>query len=119
MSASDRAARATYHPSGYGVSAGLARARLPFRTQNVVTGLAIGSFTFFVYAWSIRAVKQDDFTDVVTPDAATKLATRSIEEEALEKKRLQEEMVATLAGAGGLEKGSKVLGQTKEAFKGL
>lgn len=96
----------------------MARARLPFRTANVVTGLAIGGFTFFVYAWSIRAVKQDDFTDVATPDAATKLATISIEEEQEQKKRLQSEMVATLVDAGGLEK-SKVLEKTKDAFKGM
>lgn len=64
----DRAHRATYHPKGYGVSEGLARARKPFRLGNAITGLVITGFAFSVYIYSIRAVKQDDFSDIVGPD---------------------------------------------------
>jgi cytochrome c oxidase assembly factor 3 len=79
MSTSDRLARATYHPHGYGVSEGLARARRPFRTANVLTGGVIAGFAFSVYIYSIRAVKQDDFSDIDMP--ALPAGTLTIEEE--------------------------------------
>lgn len=106
------------HRSRRAVSAGLARARLPFRTANVVTGAAIGGFTFFVYAWSIRAVKQDDFSDVEMPSETVKAATVSIEEAEKERIRAKSEMMGTLVNAGGLEKGV-IAEKTKEAFKGM
>ncbi|GAA6057456.1 hypothetical protein JCM3770_000770 [Rhodotorula araucariae] len=64
---SGRQARATYHPGGYGVSEGLKRARRPFRTRNFVTGTLIFGFAASVYFYSIRAVAQDDFSDLDQP----------------------------------------------------
>ncbi|BGP37847.1 hypothetical protein JCM10449v2_001769 [Rhodotorula kratochvilovae] len=64
---SGRQARATYHPGGYGVSEGLKRARRPFRTANAVTGALIFGFAASVYLYSIRAVAQDDFSDLDQP----------------------------------------------------
>ncbi|GAA5868913.1 hypothetical protein JCM3774_006789 [Rhodotorula dairenensis] len=79
---SNRQARATYHPGGYGVSEGLKRARRPFRTRNFITGGVITAFAFSVYMYSIRAVAQDDFSDLDQPvsEEQRRLA-RSIEDE--------------------------------------
>jgi cytochrome c oxidase assembly factor 3 len=46
------------------MSAGLMRAREPYRVKNAVTGLAIGSFIVGVWLYSMNAVKQDNFDDV-------------------------------------------------------
>ena len=40
------------------------RARAPYRFRNAITGLIVGSFAVGVWAYSIRAVKQDSFDDV-------------------------------------------------------
>ena len=46
------------------MSPGLKRAREPFRLRNALTGLALAGFAVGVWAYSIGAVKQDDFGDV-------------------------------------------------------
>jgi cytochrome c oxidase assembly factor 3, fungi type len=46
------------------MSAGMMRAREPYRVKNAVTGLAIGSFIVGVWLYSMSAVKQDNFDDV-------------------------------------------------------
>jgi cytochrome c oxidase assembly factor 3 len=46
------------------MSAGLMRAREPYRVKNTLTGLAIGSFIVGVWLYSMSAVKQDNFDDV-------------------------------------------------------
>ena len=46
------------------MSAGLMRAREPYRVKNAVTGFAIGSFIVGVWLYSMSAVKQDNFDDV-------------------------------------------------------
>lgn len=46
------------------MSPGLQRARQPYRLRNAMTGLAIAGFAVSVWAYSIRAVKQDNFDDV-------------------------------------------------------
>ncbi|KAG8973749.1 hypothetical protein FRC05_008168 [Tulasnella sp. 425] len=61
---SKKAAEATYRPKGYGISPSLARARAPFRAQNAITGLTLFGFAVSVWAYSIHAVKQDNFDDV-------------------------------------------------------
>ncbi|KAG0140813.1 hypothetical protein CROQUDRAFT_674446 [Cronartium quercuum f. sp. fusiforme G11] len=61
-----REKRETYWSSGR-MSPGLQRARQPFRAKNLITGAGILSFTFAVYAYSISAVKQDDFSDIPAP----------------------------------------------------
>lgn len=121
MSASDRAARATYHgASGYGVSPGLARARLPFRAKNALTGAGVAGFIFFVYFYSIRAVKQDDFSDIEMPSEVIKATTKSIEEEEAERIKARKAMVDGFAAPGGLEKtgDSPVTRATRGAFVG-
>ncbi|SCV69161.1 BQ2448_2181 [Microbotryum intermedium] len=87
-----RAARATYHPlSGARISEGLARARRPFRTQNAITGALIFGFATSVYLYSIRAVAQDDFSDLDAPVQRDGL--RSLEDEQRERERLKAERV--------------------------
>ncbi|KAI9574427.1 hypothetical protein HD554DRAFT_35679 [Boletus coccyginus] len=54
----------SYRPRSYVMSPGLLRARAPFRLQNALTGLVLAGFATAVWAYSIRAVKQDDFSDV-------------------------------------------------------
>lgn len=46
------------------MSAGLMRAREPYRVKNALTGLGIGSFIVGVWLYSMSAVKQDNFDDV-------------------------------------------------------
>ncbi|CAD0111782.1 unnamed protein product [Aureobasidium uvarum] len=50
-------------------TAALYRARQPYIVKNALTGLAIFGFAIGVYSFTIRAVAQDDFEDVVVPDA--------------------------------------------------
>ncbi|TBU33077.1 hypothetical protein BD311DRAFT_713051 [Dichomitus squalens] len=58
-----KVARASYRPKNV-MSPGLKRAREPFRLRNAITGLALAGFAVGVWAYSISAVKQDDFGDV-------------------------------------------------------
>ena len=63
----------------------MARARLPFRARNAVTGAVIASFVVGVWAYSISAVKQDVFDDIDEQARAMgpgeKRAKMSIEDE--------------------------------------
>lgn len=100
MSTSTRAAKATYHgATGYQVSEGLKRARRPFRTRNWITGSLITAFAASVYFYSIRAVAQDDFSDLDQPvDEDLRKSVRSIEDE----KRAKEALFASdRLSAGG------------------
>jgi len=56
-------ARSSYRPNNL-MSPGLKRAREPFRVRNAVTGITLLGFAVGVWAYSIRAVKQDVFDDV-------------------------------------------------------
>ncbi|KAK7696231.1 hypothetical protein QCA50_000884 [Cerrena zonata] len=54
----------SYRPKSNIMSPGLQRAREPFKIRNAITGLVLASFAVGVWAYSISAVKQDDFSDV-------------------------------------------------------
>ncbi|CAL1700254.1 unnamed protein product [Somion occarium] len=54
----------SYRPRGDVMSPGLKRAREPFRIRNALTGVVLASFAVGVWAYSLSAVKQDDFSDV-------------------------------------------------------
>ena len=96
---SNRQARATYHPGGYGVSEGLKRARRPFRTRNFITGGLITAFAFSVYMYSIRAVAQDDFSDLDQPvSEEQRRIARSIEDERREKEAVVADRLAVKQG---------------------
>ncbi|OJA20322.1 hypothetical protein AZE42_05447 [Rhizopogon vesiculosus] len=61
---SKKAVASSYRPRSYVMSPGLQRARAPFRFRNAITGLILTGFGVGVWAYSISAVKQDDFSDV-------------------------------------------------------
>ncbi|KAG2110718.1 hypothetical protein BD769DRAFT_1630314 [Suillus cothurnatus] len=61
---SKKTVAASYRPRSSLMSPGLQRARAPFRLQNAITGLILAGFGVGVWAYSISAVKQDDFSDV-------------------------------------------------------
>jgi cytochrome c oxidase assembly factor 3 len=46
------------------MSPALKRARQPFVVRNAITGTCIAAFAVGVWAYSISAVKQDNFDDI-------------------------------------------------------
>ncbi|KAL1643309.1 hypothetical protein UCDDS831_g00743 [Diplodia seriata] len=60
--------RSSYYDKNYRQAPALIRARQPYLVKNIVTGAAIFSFAIGVYAFTIRAVAQDEFEDVKVPD---------------------------------------------------
>ncbi|BEI81374.1 hypothetical protein CcaverHIS002_0205340 [Cutaneotrichosporon cavernicola] len=77
----------SYYLKGIHESPALKRARTPYQLKNVLTGAAIFSFIIGVYYYSISAVKQDDFSDVVDllPPPEERAVMRSIEDELRDK----------------------------------
>ncbi|KAI0340804.1 hypothetical protein BDW22DRAFT_351413 [Trametopsis cervina] len=55
---------ASYRPKSSQMSPGLKRARQPFFLRNVLTGAILAGFAVGVWAYSIGAVKQEDFSDI-------------------------------------------------------
>ncbi|PQE07077.1 Cytochrome oxidase assembly 3 mitochondrial protein [Rutstroemia sp. NJR-2017a BBW] len=62
--------RSSYYDKNYKQSAALIRARRPYLVKNAITGAGIFAFAVGVFAFTLRAVSQDDFEDVQVPDAA-------------------------------------------------
>ncbi|EFR02073.1 hypothetical protein MGYG_05076 [Nannizzia gypsea CBS 118893] len=61
--------KSSYYDKDYRAGAALMRARRPYIVRNVATGVALFSFCIGVYAFTINAVGQDDFSDVKVPEA--------------------------------------------------
>jgi cytochrome c oxidase assembly factor 3 len=59
----------SYYGKDYRAGAALLRARRPYLVKNALTGLTLCGFVVGVYAFTIRAVGQEDFSDVVVPSA--------------------------------------------------
>ncbi|EPS25982.1 hypothetical protein POX_c04356 [Penicillium oxalicum] len=59
----------TYYGKDYRAGAALLRARRPYLFKNAVTGFSLFAFTIAVYSYTIRAVGQEEFSDVKVPDA--------------------------------------------------
>ena len=55
-------------------TAALERARRAYLIPNIITGICIFSFAIGIYAYTIRAVSQDEFEDVPIPDIPTTTA---------------------------------------------
>lgn len=64
-----RIPQSSYYDRHNRPTAALYRARQPYLIKNAFTGLAIITFAAGVYAFTIRAVAQDEFEDVQVPDA--------------------------------------------------
>ncbi|KAF1826120.1 uncharacterized protein K489DRAFT_386580 [Dissoconium aciculare CBS 342.82] len=69
-----RLPQSSYYDQKNRPSASLYRARQPYLVKNAITGLCIFAFVAGVYTFTIRAVGQDDFSDVTVPDAPVKPA---------------------------------------------
>lgn len=59
--------RSSYYKPDYTQSAALIRARRPYLFKNTITGISIASFAIGVFAFTLRAVGQESFDDVVVP----------------------------------------------------
>lgn len=59
--------RSSYYQSDYTQSAALIRARRPYLIRNAITGLCIMAFAAGVFTFTLRAVGQESFDDVVVP----------------------------------------------------
>lgn len=59
--------RSSYYKPDYTQSAALIRARRPYLVKNAVTGVCIFAFAVSVFAFTLRAVGQESFDDVVVP----------------------------------------------------
>ncbi|TVY45774.1 Cytochrome c oxidase assembly factor 3, mitochondrial [Lachnellula subtilissima] len=59
--------RSSYYDAHYKQSAALIRARRPYLIKNTLTGLGLFAFTISIYAYTIKAVSQDEFEDVQVP----------------------------------------------------
>lgn len=80
------------------MSAGLKRARRPYLVKNAVTGAILGAFAIGIWAYSIRAVKQDIFDDVdeearVLAGTGATATMRSLEDDAKQSTKAKSEMV--------------------------
>ncbi|QIW96922.1 hypothetical protein AMS68_002440 [Peltaster fructicola] len=64
-----RLPQASYYDAKYRPTAALYRARQPYLIKNAVTGLCIIGFVGAVYSFTIKAIGQDDFSDVPMPAA--------------------------------------------------
>ncbi|KAF7713883.1 Cytochrome c oxidase assembly factor 3, mitochondrial [Penicillium ucsense] len=62
----------TYYGKDYRAGAALLRARRPYLVKNAVTGFGLFAFAIAVYSYTIRAVGQEEFSDVKVPDAPVK-----------------------------------------------
>ncbi|KAL4902539.1 hypothetical protein BDW74DRAFT_180643 [Aspergillus multicolor] len=67
----------TYYGKDYRAGAALLRARRPYLVKNAVTGFGLCIFTIGVYAYTLRAVGQEDFSDVQVPAAPAAAAPQS------------------------------------------
>ncbi|CZT17297.1 uncharacterized protein RCC_03131 [Ramularia collo-cygni] len=70
-----RIPQSSYYDKNNRPSAALYRARQPYLVKNAFTGIAMVGFVAAVYTWTIRAVGQDEFSDVPIPDAPAQAAS--------------------------------------------
>lgn len=92
------------------MSPGLRRARAPFRVRNAITGLIIASFAVGVWAYSISAVKQDNFDDV---DEEAKILVGS---GTTNMRSIEDEEKAKVAKVGGAVANGEAVGLTPAAI---
>ncbi|KAK6359325.1 hypothetical protein TWF696_000486 [Orbilia brochopaga] len=59
--------RSSYYNPDYRQGQSLIRARSPYLVKNAITGLALVGFVISIYAYTIRAIKSDDFADAALP----------------------------------------------------
>ncbi|KIW91992.1 uncharacterized protein Z519_06974 [Cladophialophora bantiana CBS 173.52] len=69
--------RSSYYNSDYRSGAALLRARRPYLVKNTLTGIAIFGFAIGVFAFTLRAVGQETFDDVIVPSDTDTVAPNS------------------------------------------
>ncbi|EXJ74148.1 uncharacterized protein A1O5_02442 [Cladophialophora psammophila CBS 110553] len=69
--------RSSYYNSDYRSGAALLRARRPYLVKNTLTGIAIFGFAIGVFAFTLRAVGQETFDDVIVPSDTDAVAPNS------------------------------------------
>ncbi|RCI15340.1 hypothetical protein L249_6732 [Ophiocordyceps polyrhachis-furcata BCC 54312] len=62
-------AHSTYYDRRLRQGPALIRARRPYLFRNSLTGLGLVLFITGIYAYTLKAVGQDEFADVKVPDA--------------------------------------------------
>ncbi|KAH8733018.1 hypothetical protein GQ44DRAFT_601775 [Phaeosphaeriaceae sp. PMI808] len=60
--------RSTYYDERMRASPALLRARAPYLVKNTITGMAICTLVIGIYTYTINAISQDEFEDVIVPD---------------------------------------------------
>ncbi|KAH6638004.1 hypothetical protein C7974DRAFT_411452 [Boeremia exigua] len=65
---SDKPFQSTYYDARMRASPALLRARAPYLLKNTITGFAICSLVIGIYTYTINAISQDEFEDVIVPD---------------------------------------------------
>ncbi|KAK4540032.1 hypothetical protein LTR36_009848 [Oleoguttula mirabilis] len=64
-----RIPQSSYYDQRNRPGAALYRARQPYLIRNSITGVCIIGFVAAVYTYTIKAIGQDDFSDIPIPDA--------------------------------------------------
>ncbi|EMC93127.1 hypothetical protein BAUCODRAFT_150498 [Baudoinia panamericana UAMH 10762] len=64
-----RIPQSSYYDARNRPGAALYRARQPYLVKNALTGVCIIGFVAAVYTYTLRAIGQDDFSDIPIPDA--------------------------------------------------
>ncbi|KAL1583601.1 hypothetical protein WHR41_07743 [Cladosporium halotolerans] len=64
-----RMPQSSYYDKQNRPTAALYRARQPYLVKNTLTGLLLLGFVGGVYTYTLKAIGQDDFSDVPIPDA--------------------------------------------------
>ncbi|OCT49285.1 hypothetical protein CLCR_11323 [Cladophialophora carrionii] len=59
--------RSSYYNPDYRTGAALLRARRPYLVKNTLTGIAIFGFAIGVFSFTLKAVGQETFDDVIVP----------------------------------------------------
>ncbi|CAK7567279.1 MAG: hypothetical protein SEPTF4163_005241 [Sporothrix epigloea] len=75
-------------------SPALIRARRPYLVKNTLVGLGITAFALGVYAYTIRAVGQDDFDDVQVPASPQPSIQQRTQKQNLQSSQIQEQVQA-------------------------
>ncbi|EAT88285.1 cytochrome c oxidase assembly factor 3 [Parastagonospora nodorum] len=60
--------QSTYYDERMRASPALLRARAPYLVKNTITGFAICSLVIGIYTYTINAISQDEFEDVIVPE---------------------------------------------------
>ncbi|KAF2277462.1 uncharacterized protein EI97DRAFT_432332 [Westerdykella ornata] len=59
--------QSTYYDARMRASPALLRARAPYLVKNTITGAAVCGIVISIYAYTIHAISQDEFEDVIVP----------------------------------------------------